>query len=385
MKKLITLFLLLIFVLCLYPTPISSQGISIGSGASSRFRKLQSDPPVSGSGGEVYFNLNNSVFKFNDGTQWITLPTDFSSFADVVSGAGITGRIAVYSSATTLTSDSGLNYVGTGSTFALFNAGKYFVANGAINSPTFSFTGNNTTGFYSGGSSTTAFIGESLNGIEAWRSVGGATTSLNLFTGLGLGGLSTPNTFIFGESANTLSLRNSTTAQRFNIGNTFTSTSNREDLSLYFLSNIAHIGNTTTGGTARVLQLDYGGTTTSAISIPITSGTLTFGGGINSPTYSTATNCSDSAGTAACGSAASGSFVIDAASTSTVVSTTSVTANSQIFIQDDSSLGTRLSVTCNTTAVLPTVTARTGGTSFTVTVAAAPITNPLCLSYHIVN
>lgn len=101
--------------------------------------------------------------------------------------------------------------------------------------------------------------------------------------------------------------------------------------------------------------------------------------------YATSTNCSDSAGAAACGSAAAGSVVIDAGSTSVVVSTTAVTANSQIFVQYDSSLGTRLSVTCNTTPALPAVTARTAATSFTITVPAAPVTNPACYSYFIVN
>jgi hypothetical protein len=97
------------------------------------------------------------------------------------------------------------------------------------------------------------------------------------------------------------------------------------------------------------------------------------------------TNCADSAGAAACGAAAAGAFVVDAASTSTVVSTTAVTANSEVFVQFDSGLGTRLGITCNSTTALPSVTARTAGTSFTVTVPAAPTTNPACYSYFVVN
>lgn len=102
----------------------------------------------------------------------------------------------------------------------------------------------------------------------------------------------------------------------------------------------------------------------------------------------TTTNCSDSAGAAACGAAPAGSVVVDAAATETVVSTTAVTANSQIFLQVDSSLGTRLSVTCNTEdpdTFDARVTARTAATSFTITLDAGPTTNPLCLSYFIVN
>jgi hypothetical protein len=109
------------------------------------------------------------------------------------------------------------------------------------------------------------------------------------------------------------------------------------------------------------------------------------------PSLKTASNCSDSAGAAACGSAPSGSFVIDAGSNTTVVSTTAVTANSQIFLQIDASLGSRLSVTCNTGTGLalgaPRVTARTAGTSFTagIDIVGGPVANPLCMSYWIVN
>lgn len=112
----------------------------------------------------------------------------------------------------------------------------------------------------------------------------------------------------------------------------------------------------------------------------------TFANRVTAASYGTATNCADSAGDAACGSAAAGAFVIDAADTDTVVSTTAVTANSEIFIQEDSSLNTRLSVTCNTTiARTYAITARTAATSFTVTASAAPVTNPSCLTYHIKN
>jgi hypothetical protein len=82
------------------------------------------------------------------------------------------------------------------------------------------------------------------------------------------------------EGARTLGLRDGTNANRLQISNTWTSTSVHEELSLYFSSNVAHIAATHTGATARVMQLDYGGTTTSAISIPITSGQVTFGGGL---------------------------------------------------------------------------------------------------------
>jgi|HubBroStandDraft_2_1064218.scaffolds.fasta_scaffold00006_41 hypothetical protein len=101
--------------------------------------------------------------------------------------------------------------------------------------------------------------------------------------------------------------------------------------------------------------------------------------------YATGTNCSSSAAPAVCGSAAAGSVVVAAAGTTVTVNTTAVTANSQIFVMYDSSLGTKLSVTCNATEpALYGVTARTGGTSFTIT-ATSPVTNPACFSFFIVN
>lgn len=101
--------------------------------------------------------------------------------------------------------------------------------------------------------------------------------------------------------------------------------------------------------------------------------------------YLTTINCSSSASPAVCTSAAAGSVVVAAAATSVVVNTTAVTANSQILLMYDSSLGTRLSVTCNATEpALYGVTARSAGVSFTLT-STAPITNPACFSYFIVN
>lgn len=110
--------------------------------------------------------------------------------------------------------------------------------------------------------------------------------------------------------------------------------------------------------------------------------------GLKTAKFASVTNCSDSAGDAACGAAPAGAFVIDAADTTTVVSTTAVTANSQIFLQVDSSLGTRLGVTCNTQdpgTFDIRVTARTAATSFTVTADAGPTTNPLCVNFFVVN
>jgi hypothetical protein len=113
-------------------------------------------------------------------------------------------------------------------------------------------------------------------------------------------------------------------------------------------------------------------------------------GSLSSTTLATSTNCSSGASPAVCGSASAGSIAVPIGTNPTLqVNTTAVTANSQIFLQSDDTLGTKLSVTCNSTlaslAVEPVVTARTAATSFTVTVSGVISTNPVCLSYFIVN
>lgn len=137
--------------------------------------------------------------------------------------------------------------------------------------------------------------------------------------------------------------------------------------------------------TAYAINLgDVEGATTN-YAIKTGAGLVDFGDNTKAPSYSTTTNCADSAGAAACGAAPAGSVVVDAGSTSTVVSTTVVTANSQIFVMYDSSLSARLGITCNATVALPAVTARTAATSFTITIPAMPVTNPACFSYFLVN
>lgn len=100
---------------------------------------------------------------------------------------------------------------------------------------------------------------------------------------------------------------------------------------------------------------------------------------------SSGTNCASSASPAVCSTAPAGAFVVAAGATAVTVNTTAVTANSQIDVKFDASLGARLSVTCNTTFVNAWPSARVAGTSFTITVALAPTTNPACFGYTIVN
>jgi hypothetical protein len=92
-----------------------------------------------------------------------------------------------------------------------------------------------------------------------------------------------------------------------------------------------------------------------------------------------------------CGSAAAGSVVIPTGtgSSTLTVNTTAVTANSQIFFYPDDSLGARLGVTCNSTLSTLTggsfISARTAGTSFTITFNGSILTNGVCGSYSILN
>jgi hypothetical protein len=106
--------------------------------------------------------------------------------------------------------------------------------------------------------------------------------------------------------------------------------------------------------------------------------------------YKTTTNCADGTATPAdCAAAPAGAVIISAAATSVVVNTTAVTATSRIMVTRDNSLGTELSVTCNTQSdlVLGTarVTAKTAATSFTIAIDVAPTTDPACYTYLIFN
>lgn len=150
---------------------------------------------------------------------------------------------------------------------------------------------------------------------------------------------------------------------------------------------VASKTNVLTGGTIKLASF---GTTTTDLFTGYTALTdIDTTGLLKSTLYGTMTNCSSSASPAVCAAAPAGSVVIAAAAASVVVNTTAVTANSQIFVTIDRSLGTKLTVTCDTTSDLttgsPAVTARTAATSFTIAVPVAPAVNPMCLSYFIVN
>jgi hypothetical protein len=118
-------------------------------------------------------------------------------------------------------------------------------------------------------------------------------------------------------------------------------------------------------------------------------------GQVTSPHYNTGTACAANGSAAnpsavACSAASAGLFscATNASTGTCVISTTAVNANSIIQVQPDSSLGTALSVTCNTTAdsglTVPRISARTASTSFTIQLGTFT-TNPECFSYVIIN
>jgi hypothetical protein len=116
---------------------------------------------------------------------------------------------------------------------------------------------------------------------------------------------------------------------------------------------------------------------------------ISFLQGLLTASLGTTSNCSSASSPAACGQASSGSFVIAAGGNSTTVATAAVTANSQILITPDASLGAKLGVACNNnpaTAFTPFgITARSPGHSFTLSIATNAASAPNCYSFTIIN
>lgn len=149
------------------------------------------------------------------------------------------------------------------------------------------------------------------------------------------------------------------------------------------LSGILGIGG---GGTASTTPLGgiLVGNGSNAIKSLVVGNGLSFDG--TTLAVATSMNCNSSASPAVCGSSPSGSVAMATGGSTLVINTTAVTANSQIFVTEDYSLGTRLGITCNTTTGrIYSISARTAGTRFTIKSSANPATNKACLSYWIVN
>jgi hypothetical protein len=100
----------------------------------------------------------------------------------------------------------------------------------------------------------------------------------------------------------------------------------------------------------------------------------------------TLSNCNSLTSPAHCGSAPAGSFVLEVGSTTAIVNTKAVTANSQILVIEDSSLGAKLHVSCDKTVGRTyMISDRSPGNSFTVSSSLAPTSHPACLSFQLLN
>jgi hypothetical protein len=110
-----------------------------------------------------------------------------------------------------------------------------------------------------------------------------------------------------------------------------------------------------------------------------------FYGNVIASTEGTEGQCFSSASPAVCGALIDGFVTIPAGSSSVVVDTTAVTANSVISLTFDVTQSSNLGVTCNTTAQAPYISARTAGTSFSISVPSNFSTNPGCIGFHIRN
>jgi len=131
------------------------------------------------------------------------------------------------------------------------------------------------------------------------------------------------------------------------------------------------------------------GTDTAATNTFISDASAQFAGNLSAASYLTATVCSNAASPAVCAAAAAGAVAIPTGVNPTlVVNTTAVTANSTILLTPDDSV-TIAATTCNSTLATlvggMAVTARTPGTSFTISYNGTINVNKLCVGFSIVN
>lgn len=113
------------------------------------------------------------------------------------------------------------------------------------------------------------------------------------------------------------------------------------------------------------------------------------GGSLKAQKILTSANCANGASPAVCAAASAGAVAIPTGVNSTlVVNTTAITANSQILLTVDDSV-TIGGTTCNSTLATlvggTAITARTAATSFTISFNGTITTNPVCISYSIIN
>ncbi len=143
----------------------------------------------------------------------------------------------------------------------------------------------------------------------------------------------------------------------------------------------APVVSTTVGGQLQAATTTGTGTTVVLSVSPVFTGTP------STTTLNTATNCAvNSTSPAACGSSASGAFVLPASTTTYTVNTTAVTAHSRILLTVmgfSSDLPSSPTCYYPINGLLPVISAISAGTSFSIYTAAS--TNTTCYSYLIVD
>jgi hypothetical protein len=135
--------------------------------------------------------------------------------------------------------------------------------------------------------------------------------------------------------------------------------------------------------TGPLIQQQYNSVTNLQIGGP--SGVVTAAGAISAGSWKTTTPCAATAGTspAACGAAPSGSFRVAASTTTFTVNTSIMTATTTCQFGYDTE---GITAPTNTTALLlPIMTGRSVGTSFTLGFPTAPATNSITVTYRCEN
>lgn len=223
--------------------------------------------------------------------------------------------------------------------------------------------------------------GDTVTSPNGTISIGGTATATTLDINLAkslvwtaAGALSTPAALYSGAPVTTGGT-GTTTVPLVLIQPTGTTSATWSTAGTYFGMNVV------SGFTGNIFDYQINGVS----GLKLSGGNTLTGGFANFASYQTGANCANAASPAVCAAASSGSVAVPIAGTTLVVNTTRVTANSQILLTFDSSLGTRLGVTCNTIVNPPSVSLRTPGTSFTIAMANALTTNPDCISYTIIN
>jgi hypothetical protein len=107
---------------------------------------------------------------------------------------------------------------------------------------------------------------------------------------------------------------------------------------------------------------------------------------INSAQILTYTNCAISSAPAPCAASPAGTVQIAAAASTLTVDTTIVTVNSEIFYSyTTAAAGCSVAPTNMASLLHPYTSSITPSASFTVTLPVAPVGNPACVQYHIIN